>query len=483
MKDTFYITSAIPYVNADPHIGTVMDPIQADVLARYHRQRQTATLLSAGTDVHGAKITEVAEEQGLEPQELTEQTSERMRSLFRRLNVSFDCFVRTSDPEHKRAAQEIWRRFSADIYKSSYHGWYCVGCEEHVTQEYARENDYVCPDHNRAYETIEEENYFFALNKYTQQIKDAITREEYCIIPEKRKNEILSLLDSGLQDVSFSRPKDKLSWGVEVPDDPEHVMYVWPDALTNYLTATGFPDEGYDKWWPADMHVIGKGILRFHAAIWPGMLLAAGLPLPKQLFVHDYFTFNGDKMSKSQGNFVAPSEVIDAYGTDALRYYLLHEAPSSNDGDFTWERLETVYNSDLADDLGNLVNRVGAMIDKYQNGAINSAGDPAHDIADYHQAISECRFEDGLDVVMGFVKDLNRYIEEEKPWEIAKTDEEHLGEVLSYLASNLAHAGWLLAPFLPETGQAIYNAFSGEKLQPLEGPLFPKRSTAEENPR
>ncbi len=479
MKDTFYITSAIPYVNTDPHIGNVLDQVQADVLVRYNRQHGVASLLSVGTDENGAKITEAAEKREMDPQTFTDQASERMRHLFERMNISFDRFVRTTNTDHKKAAQEVWRRLSADIYKSYYHGWYCVGCEEYVTEADARANDYVCPDHKRQYETIEEENYFFALSKYTQQIRDAIERDTYRIIPRKRKNEIVSLLDAGLQDVSFSRPKDKLSWGIEVPDDPEHVMYVWPDALTNYLTATGFPEEGYDEWWPADMHVIGKGILRFHAAIWPGMLLAAGIPLPKQLFVHDYITFNSEKMSKSLGNFVAPSDVIDSYGTDSLRYYLLHEVPSSSDGDFTWERFEAVYNSDLADDLGNLVNRVSSMIQKYQNGSIGPAGDPAHDISEYHEALKECQFEHALDVVMRFVKDLNLYIEEEKPWELAKTDQEHLGEVLSYLATNLAHVGWLIAPFLPETGETIYDAFSGEELQPLQGPLFPKRSTTE----
>lgn len=476
--EKFYVATAIPYANADLHIGNILDQVQGDVLARYHRQQGVNTLFSAGTDENGAKIAEAAEERGMTPQAFTDQVSQGVEELFARLNVSHDRFIRTTAPDHRRAAQEMWRRLSGDIYKAQYKGWYCVGCEEFTPESEASDNNYICPDHQRAYEVIEEENYFFALSKYTQQIKESIANDEYKIVPEKRKNEILSLLDSGLQDVSFSRPKEKLSWGVEVPDDPEHVMYVWSDALTNYLTATGFPDEGYEYWWPADVQVIGKGILRFHAAIWPGMLLSAGLPLPKTLFVHDYITFNGEKMSKSLGNFAAPIEIINSYGTDALRYYLLKEVPSTSDGDFTWDRFDSVYNSELADDLGNLVNRVSSMIQKYQNGRIGRPGDAAHDTSDYHRALKEFRFDAALGVVSKFVKDLNLYIEEEKPWEIAKTDAEHLGEVLSYLATNLAHIGELLTPFIPGTGEKIQTAFSGETLQPIEGTLFPKHDHA-----
>lgn len=474
----FYITTAIPYVNSDLHIGSVLDQVQADVLARYYRQQDVMTLLSVGTDENGAKIAEAADKREVDPQTLTDQISQQVKQVFDQLNVSYDQFVRTTSSDHRRAAQEMWRRLSGDIYKSQYQGWYCVGCEEYVSESDAKANDYVCPDHHRSYEMIEEENYFFALSKYTDQIREAIADDELRVMPRKRKNEILSLLDSGLQDVSFSRSKEKLSWGVEVPDDPDHVMYVWSDALTNYLTATGFPGEGFDFWWPADVQIIGKGILRFHAAIWPGMLLAAGLPLPKALFVHDYVTVDGQKISKSVGNVVAPGEVIQQYGADAFRYYLLREIPSTSDGDFTWERLATVYNSDLADDLGNLVTRVSAMIQKYQDGAISSQGDPAHDTSHYHAALSQFQFDKALEVTMGFVKDLNLYIEEERPWELAKTDSEHLAEVLSYLATNLVQVGKMLAPFMPEAGEKIQSVFSGDTLRPLEGSLFPKHTHA-----
>ncbi len=472
--EKFYITTAIPYVNAELHIGNVLDHVQADVLARYYRQQGTMTLFSVGTDEHGAKIAEAAEKNEIDPKSFTDQASDKIRQVYDQLNISYDQFIRTTDPGHQQAAQEMWRRLWKDIYKAQYKGWYCVGCEAYVSETEASTTEYICPDHQRNYEMIEEENYFFALSKYTEEIRRSIASDEYKIVPEKRKNEILSLLDSGLQDVSFSRPREKLGWGVEVPGDSEHVMYVWSDALTNYLTATGFPNEGFNLWWPADAHVIGKGILRFHAAIWPGMLLSAGLPLPKTLFVHDYITFNGGKMSKSLGNFASPVEIMNTYGTDALRYYLLREIPSTSDGDFTWERFDSVYNSELADDLGNLVSRVSAMIHKYHGGKIASTGDPAHDTSPYHEALKEFRFDKALEVLSTFIKDLNLYIEEEKPWEIAKTDNEHLSEVLSYLATNLVHVGELIAPFMPEAGEKIQSVFSGDTLRPLEGSLFPK---------
>lgn len=473
----FYITTAIPYVNAELHIGNVLDQVQADALARYYRQQGAEVLFSVGTDEHGTKIAEAAAKQGLEPQVFTNQANEGVANLFGRLNISYDRFVRTTSDEHKRAAREMWQRLSKDIYKSQYSGLYCVGCEEYVTEEEAKANNNVCPDHERPYEVIEEENYFFALSRYTGEIKRLITADEYRVVPESRKHEILSLLESGLRDVSFSRPKDKLNWGVEVPGDPEHVMYVWPDALTNYLTATGFPEEGYEKWWPADAHVIGKGILRFHAAIWPGMLLAAGLPLPKNLFVHDYITINGQKISKSLNNVVRPLEIIDKYGTDAFRYYLLHEIPSTSDGDFTWERLEAVYNSELADDLGNLVSRVTAMINKYQGGLIGLRPSPAHDIARYHEAMTSFRFDKALDELSVFTKDLNLYIEEEKPWQVAKTDPEHLQEILAYLAVNIEHLARFLFPFMPDTAQIIANTFHGKQVKPMDGTLFPKNDS------
>jgi methionyl-tRNA synthetase len=472
----YYVTTSIPYVNGEPHLGHAMEFVMADALARYARQQGKTVVFSTGTDEHGGKIAEKAVELKLKPEELAEQMSQKFRNLAKSLNISNDRFIRTTDKSHEQRAQLIWKALEKDIYKNKYVGWYCTGDEEFFTETVVKENKGVCPDHNRPYEKIEEENYFFKLSNYTKQIQEAIEKDHFIIIPKTRRNEILSLLNEGLDDISISRPKDKINWGIPVPGDHTQVMYVWFEALMNYITVLGYPEhEDFKNFWPADVQVIGKGILRFHAAIWPGMLLALGLPLAKTLYVHGYVTVGNEKMSKSLGNSIAPSEIIEKYGPDAFRYYFLRHIPSYEDGDFTWETFDAAYNSELANELGNAVQRTVVMIQKYQNGLIGDIPAAEHDMAQYTVALEKCQFDRALDEAWEQVRGLNQYIDEEKPWALAKDgDGEHLREVLAYQASCLIEIADLLEPFMPDTATKIRNIFSEGIIRPTEGTLFPK---------
>jgi len=475
----YYITTSIPYVNGEPHLGHAMEFVMGDALARYARKQGKQTLFSIGTDEHGGKIAEKAAELKLTPQELADQMSQKFRDLAAKLNVSNDRFIRTTDKPHEQRAQLVWKALAADIYKSKYIGWYCTGDEEFFTETVVKANNGICPDHNRPYEKLEEENYFFRLSKYTEPIRKAIESGEFRIIPETRRNEILAVLKEGLEDISISRPKEKISWGIPVPGDTTQVMYVWFEAVLNYITVLGYPEHAdFEQFWPADVQVVGKGILRFHAAIWPGILLGLGLPLAHMLYVHGYVTVDSKKMSKSLGNAVSPLEVIDKYGADAFRYYFLRHVPSYGDGDFTWGAFEAAYNNELANELGNAVQRTAAMIQKYQNGLIGDIPPAEHDIAPYEAALEACHFDRALDVIWEQVRGLNQYIDEEKPWEIAKTgDEAHLREVLAYQAGCLLEIAALIEPFLPEAAGKIGGVFSEGIVRPLGATLFPKQES------
>src|SRR5882757_1953113 len=476
MSNNYYVTTSIPYVNGEPHLGHAMEFVMGDVLARYARQQGKDVIFSIGTDEHGGKIAEKAEELKLKPKELADKMSERFSKLAEDLTISNDRFIRTTDKPHEQRAQIIWKALAKDIYKNKYVGWYCTGDEEFFSETVVKANNGICPDHNRPYEKVEEENYFFKLSKYNEQIRDAIKTESFTIIPKTRRNEILSLLNEGLEDISVSRPKGKIGWGVPVPGDSTQVMYVWFEALMNYITVLGYPEhDDFKNFWPADVQVVGKGILRFHAAIWPGMLLALGLPIEKTLYVHGYVTIDNKKMSKSLGNSVSPDEIIKKYGADAFRYYFLRHIPSYEDGDFSWESFEASYNNELANELGNAVQRTVVMIQKYQEGLIGDIPPAEHDTAQYRVALSKCQFDRALDEAWEQVRGLNQYIDTEKPWVIAKEkDEEHLREVLAYQASCLLEIADLLEPFLPTTAVNIRNIFSAGVVRPTEGTLFPK---------
>ena len=328
------------------------------------------------------------------------------------------------------------------------------------------------------YEKLEEENYFLRLSNYTSPVKDAIENDVYRVVPETRKNEILQILNEGLEDISISRPKKKLPWGIPVPHDPDHVMYVWFEALINYISVIGFPDSpDFAKYWPAEVQVIGKDILRHHAAIWPSMLLGLGVSLPKNLLVHGHVTSSGQKMSKTLGNVVDPFQIVEQYGTDAFRYYFLRHIPSGDDGDFSWEKFENAYNNELANDLGNLVQRTISMIIKYQKGVIGEIPEAEHDTATYRESMANFQLDVALDYVWVLLRGLNQYIEQEKPWKLAKeSDQTHVQEVLAYLVSSLKQCAGLLLPFMPQTAQQIQTVFAdGVVHKDAIEPLFPKQ--------
>lgn len=481
MANKFYITTSIPYINSEPHIGYGMEVVQADILARYYRQKGLEVLFSAGTDEHGGKIAEKAEAAKLSPKDYADKMSQAFAQTLKLLNVSNDRFIRTTDAPHEHRAQVIWQKLAAakHIYKSKYSGWYCTGCETFYPEKVVKQNNGVCPLHDRPYEKLEEENYFFKLSAFNEAIKKAITDSQLRVIPASRKNEITSVLDEGLEDISISRPKDKISWGVAVPDDKDQVMYVWFEALMNYITVLGYPEhEDFKKFWPADVQIVGKDILRFHAAIWPAILMGLDLPIPKILYVHGFIDIDGKKISKSLGNVITPKELVSRHGVDAARYFLTRHIPSYGDGEFTWELFESAYNSELADQLGNAVSRTAAMISKYQNGLIGDIPEPEHDTAAFEEAMAKCQFDKALGDIWEQVRGLNQYIEETRPWEIAKDkDEPHLREVLSYMAGALLEISGLVAPFMPDTAKKIEAVFSTGVLKPLAGPLFPKQDT------
>ena len=480
----FYVTTSIPYVNADPHIGFALEIVQADVLARYHRKKGDDTFFLTGTDEHGVKIVRAAEAEGKSPQDFVDGIAEKFKTLKGALNLSWDDFIRTSDKKrHWPGAQKLWLELvkAGKIYKKKYRGLYCVGHEAFIT-----EKDLVggkCRDHQKEPEVIEEENWFFKLSDYTASIKSKIENGELRIVPEGRKNEILSLAKEGFEDVSFSRPRKDLSWGVPVPNDEEHTMYVWCDALSNYITALGYGREKnglergiaerFSTFWPADVHVIGKDILRFHAAIWPGMLLAAGLPLPKTIFVHGFITVGGEKMSKTVGNVVDPFEVVKKYGADALRYYLLREIPSSGDGDFTYEKFEERYNGDLAKGLGNLVARVLTLAEKAD--VEPEAGLFSEIVKDAGKNVeaffNDFRFSDALAVIWQLIAAGDKYIDDKKPWALDSGSEEYR-KTIGALLSLVSDIGGLVEPFLPETSEKIAIAVKNKKSEIL----FPRLS-------
>lgn len=465
MAKTFYVTTSIPYANAAPHIGSTLDSVYADVLARFHRQRGFDVYFLTGTDEHGAKIARTAKEKGLTPNELVDKNSQQFRALKDALNLSWNDFIRTSDKKrHWPGAQKMWRILAenGDLYKKTYKGLYCVGHEAFITEKDLDEEG-VCRDHQKKPELIEEENWFFRLSKYSKKIELKIKNNELKIIPESRKHEILSLMKNGLEDVSFSRPSKDLKWGVPVPGDETQTMYVWAEALVNYISALGYgsgDEANFKKYWPADVQVIGKDNLRFHAAIWPGMLLSAGIELPKAIFVHGFLTVNGQKISKSIGNVIDPFELVKKYGTDPVRYYLLREVTPFEDGDFSYAKFEDRYNGDLANGLGNFAARVLTLGEKLDSrGASEFNLDPGVENSikvlkgEVEEKVGEFKFHEALAAIWELIAFGDKYINEKKPWEIK--DKKTKDDIVFTLVVILDNIASLIFPFLPETSDKI----------------------------
>lgn len=490
MTKNLYITTAIPYVNGTPHIGNALDYLLADIWTRYQIQNGNTVRFQVGTDEHGNKIAAKAAEAGMAPQAYTDKMYVNFEALMKKVGASYTDFIRTTDPHHVAAVQYIWQKLQPYIYKGNYEGWYCVGHEAFFTDKEVEATSGICPDHQTQYQHVIEENYFLKTSEFSEKVREAIEKNRMKIVPEFRKKEFLDLMKDGLQDVSISRPKKSLSWGVPVPGDDSQIMYVWLDALANYITVLGFPDkEGWQYHWPADVQVIGKDILRFHAGIWPAMLFGLDLPLPKTLLVHGFVNVDGAKMSKTVGNVVNPNEIIDTYGLDAFRYYFARHIPTLDDGDFTWEKFETAYNTELGNDLGNLVQRVGSMLIRYQSGVIGDAPKGEHDMQLYRTAMEKLEFNKALEEVWAMVRSVNQYIEQVKPWEIYKKKDKdsdaegHLSEVLAHCVGNLLQVGDLLVPFLPATADFIHKTFESGVVVSSGSVMFPKRYDHTQDPK
>ncbi len=463
----FYITTAIPYVNAPPHIGHALELIQADVIARRERLKNKEVFFLTGTDEHGLKNWRTSLSLGEPVYDFVTSNANLFKELLKRLNISNDFFIRTTDRTiHWPTAEKLWQALvkEGDIYKKIYRGLYCLGHESFHTESEIVSGE--CPDYpGKALELVEEENYFFRLSKYSDALKKIIGQDEIKIIPQTRKNEVLAFIERGLEDISFSRPREKLPWGIPVPDDQEQIMYVWCDALSNYLSGVGYKEAGakFQKFWPPDLQVIGKDILRFHAIIWPAMLLSAKLPLPKVLLVHGFITSGGQKMSKTLGNVIDPFEMQERYSSEAVRYFLLREIPTTEDGDFTEEKLKERYNSDLANGLGNLLARVVSLGEKYGKSIELSQDDLYEETKlvwqKYENAFSEYRLHEALEAIWNLIASLDRYLNQRQPWKLLQIKEE-ISSILSSAVIVLANISWMLKPFLPETSDKIFEALN-----------------------
>lgn len=468
----FYITTAIPYVNAAPHIGHALEFIQADVIARYHRLLNDETCLLSGGDENALKNVQAAQNAGKDIQTFIDENSDLFKNLAEKLNVQFDVFQKGSSEQHHKASQELWKKCfeNGDIYKKEYSGLYCVGCELFYTPDELDENGECFEHPGKKLEKITEENYFFKLSNYQNQILDLIKSGALQIVPEKRKNEVISFVESGLSDISISRSNERAkNWGVPVPDDDTQRMYVWFDALNIYQSGVGFgwDEEKYKKWWPADVHVIGKGIIRFHAVYWPAFLLSAGLQIPKKLFVHEYFTVNGQKMSKTLGNVIDPVGLVKKYGADSIRLYFLKHFSPFSDGDFSEEKFKEAYNADLANGLGNLVARVARLCEKVE---LDELSNPEIN-EQYKTKFDKFIFNELLNDIWTRISEIDQEIEREKPWSVE--DLGKLKDLLQNWVEKINQIAFELKPFLPETSEKIQKLFGDKQVKSIS-PLFPR---------
>ena len=475
MNNSFYISTPIYYVNDKPHIGHAYTTILADVIARFYRQLNYDTFFLTGLDEHGQKVQEAASNRKVEPQDHCNEMAPRFIELWEKLHISNDDFIRTTEERHKKVVQEFLQLVfdKGDIYKDEYTGLYSVSEERFITEKEAESGIF------RDIKELKEINYFFKMSNFQTQLIEHIENNNNFIQPAHRKNEILGFLKQPLSDLCISRPKSRLNWGIELPFDDEYVTYVWFDALINYLTATGYGEDdlSYNKWWPADCHLIGKDILTTHAVYWPTMLLSAGIPLPKTIFAHGWWLSDSSKMSKSVGNVVNPLDLIEEYGVDPVRYYLMREMVLGQDANFTMESFIKRYNSDLANDYGNLLNRVSTLIKKNYDGLIPDKGEQTsseEEIIKSAEAllngmsnkIKEMKINDSIEDIMKFVRSINKYMEEQKPWKLVKEDTVGAGTVLYTAGESMRVATILLSPVMPNRCAEVLHTFnSGKSLE------------------
>ncbi len=480
MRKAFYITTSIAYTNALPHLGFAMEVIQADVIARHHRLLGEDVFFLTGTDEHGIKIEKAAERTGKTPKMFCDKISNEYKKLKNLLNLSNDDFIRTTDKKrHWPAVKKVWDQLknNKDIYKKKYKGFYCSGCESFISKKDLKNGK--CSIHNLKAEEVQEENYFFRLSKYSKKIKKILQENKIEIIPKNRKKEMLNFIKQGLNDVSFSRPKKTLKWGIPVPDDKNQVVYCWADALINYISAIDYFKETskFKKYWPADVQCIGKDIQKFHCLIWLGMLLSLKISIPKKIFIHGFITANKKKMSKSLGNVVSPFDIVEKYGTDPLRYYLLREISSTEDGDFSYEKFEDRYNADLAKGLGNLVSRITVMAEGQKFKTLEKEIGSSIVWRKYKKALEGFKFNEALASIWELIGDCDRYIEKKRPWEKSKSQ----NIAIYSLLSSLSEIALMLNPFLPVTSKKIFTQLGeiskgkSQEFSPKKGEsLFPR---------
>ena len=465
----FYITTAIDYVNSNPHLGTAYEKIGADAIARYKRRQGCDTFFLMGTDEHSLNVERQAKASGVTPIQYCDKMITKFKDVWSRLNISFDDFIRTTEKRHIKTVQDFIQKIhdKGDIYKNKYKGWYCVSCEA-----FLKEKDLVdkkCPTHGKEPQWVEEDNYFFSLSKYQKPLLSLLEKNPEFIRPKVRLNEIKNVIEGGLEDISITR--SSVGWGIPVPFDPDNVIYVWFDALINYVSGIGFADnkKRFQKYWPCDLHVIGKDITRFHCIIWPAMLMSAGIELPKKVWGHGFVHMGGEKMSKTLGTSIDPMDLIDKYGADSVRYFLLREVPFDRDGEFTIDKFLSRYKSDLANDLGNLLHRVLNMINRYNKGLIIKADNPVTDldkdllnvvassVSLYEGQMEEYKLSNALSSIWNMIKRANRYVEETSPWALNKEKNfARLQSVLYNLAETLRIVSIVLEPFMPQTAKSIW---------------------------
>jgi len=476
----FYLTTAIPYVNGKPHIGHSLEYFQADTIRRYHQELGDETLLLSGADENALKNVQAAEKEGIPTQEFLDKSSSIWQKAYEALGVHLDVFQRGSDKKkHWPGVQKLWLicEKNGDIYKKAYTGFYCVGCESFKTVKELV--DGLCPEHKTKPEEVKEENYFFKLSKYQNKLAELIESNKLKITPANKRAETLSFVKSGLEDFSISRSEKRARGvGVPVPNDQTQRIYVWFDALDIYMTGIGYgwDEEKWKKWWPADLHIIGKDINRFHTIYWPAMLLSAGIPIPKEILIHGFVYTGGEKMSKSVGNVIDPFELAKEFGIEPLRYYMLSQIPIDGDGDFTIKRFKEVYNADLANGLGNLIARVAKLCENANFTKTKTVENQKHVsnfAEDYKKTLEEYRFNDGLSIIWGKISRLDKFINDEKPWELVKNSNPRIKSVLEHSIDQIQEIAVLLAPFLPETSEKILKQFAVSEIK-AGAPLFPR---------